>query len=226
MTVSQIRQHLQREGFEMTHCRAVSQAKSLLARSSRFRLALVDIMLGPEDNGLDFVRFASVQCPRMGIMVISGRNQVNDRILGLQMGADDYLTKPFDGRELVVRARRLIQRLDTGGTAERKALFRFSGFTLDKTRRLLLWQDQDTVPLTGREMDLLICLVEGDNHVVNREILANLVCGRRWHAGDRSVDVMVSCLRRKLKAHNPGEALIKSIRGVGYCFGARVEREG
>lgn len=220
--VSLIRKALGHDGFELIHCTAVQEAKALI-RQFRFSLALVDPVLGGADNGLDFVRHAREVQPELGIMVISGCNTVSDRIVGYQVGADDYLPRPFDPAELAVRARRLAQRVRNGPTQPEGVLYRFSGFTLDRSRRILSWGGGAPIRLTGREFELLLCLVESSNRVVRREALASLICGRSWQTLDRSVDVMVSNLRRKLREANPGEMLIKSVRGVGYCFGSRVE---
>lgn len=210
------------EGFDLIHCRAVTLAKSLL-RHMRFDLALVDVALGPDDNGLDFVRYAREIRPEMGLMVVSGKATTTDRILGIQMGADDYLTKPLDARELVVRAKRLVQRLHPRQPAPNEALVRFSGFVLDKKRRTLRSSAGAPIALTGREFDLLVCLTESGNRVIGRDVIASLICGRSWSGLDRSVDVMVSSLRCKLRRFHPGETLIKSVRGQGYCFGSVVE---
>lgn len=219
---SRIRKALDLEGFELIHCTATAEAQTRL-QQFRFRLALVDLTHGGGGNGLDFVRHARESQPQLGIMVMSARNTVAERIIGFQVGADDYLPKPFDTNELGVRARRLAQRVQVSPEKVQGVLFQFCGFTLDKRRRMLYWLDQGPVPLTGREYELLLCLVESGNRVVGRDTLANLVCGRPWQALDRSVDTMVSNLRRKLRALNPGEILIRSIRGAGYCFGVRVE---
>ncbi len=186
------------EGFELVHCKAVSLAKSLV-HQLRFELALVDVVLGPEDNGLDFVRYAREARPEMGIMVISGKTTTLDRILGIQMGADDYLTKPLDVRELVARAKRLVERLHTHAPSGSEALVQFSGFILDKRRRTLCTRAGAIIDLTSREFDLLVCLTESGNRVIGREVIANLVCGRSWSTLARSVGVMVSGLRCKLR---------------------------
>ncbi|MHB8354628.1 MAG: response regulator transcription factor [Burkholderiales bacterium] len=210
------------EGFELIHCKAVSLAKSLV-HQLRFELALVDVVLGPDDNGLDFVRYAREVRPEMGIMVISGKSTTMDRIIGIQMGADDYLPKPLDMRELVVRAKRLIQRLQAHSPSGSELLVQFSGFVLDKKRRTLCTSEGEFIGLTSREFDLLVCLTESGNRVIGRDVIASLVCGRSWSALDRSVDVMVSGLRCKLRKFHPSEILIKSVRGQGYCFGSVVE---
>jgi DNA-binding response OmpR family regulator len=213
---------LSREGFELIHCKAVTLAKALV-HQLRFELALVDVVLGPEDNGLDFVRYAREARPEMGIMVISGKSTTLDRILGIQMGADDYLAKPLDMLELVARAKRLVQRLHARSPSRNEALVRFSGFILDKKRRNLCTSEGAPIALTSREFDLLVCLTESGNRVMGRDVIASLVCGRTWSTLDRSVDVMVSGLRCKLRKFQPSETLIKSVRGQGYCFGGVVE---
>ncbi len=210
------------EGFELIHCTSISHAKSLV-HQFQFELALVDLTLGPDDNGLDFVRYARETHPAMGIMVISGRGAVLDRILGIEMGADDYLSKPLDVRELTARARRLMQRLHHPRQAMSHALVQFSGFTLDKCRRTLSWGEGTQIALTSREFDLLVCLVESGNRVIGRDTIASMICGRPLNILDRSVDVMVSSLRCKLRKVNPREILIKSVRGEGYRFGSVAE---
>ncbi len=220
--VSQIRKTLKHDGFELVHCKTVPEAKDLIGQFG-FQLILVDLVLGGGDSSLDFVRYARECQPQLGIMVISGRNTVSDRIAGFQVGADDYLPRPFDDAELAVRARRLVQRVQGRAAPPEGLVYRFSGFTLDKRRRTLCCRNGEPVRLTGREFELLLCLVESGNRVVRRDALASFICGRSWHVLDRSVDVMVSNLRCKLRAAKPDEMLIKSIRGVGYCFGTRVE---
>jgi DNA-binding response OmpR family regulator len=213
---------LGREGYEVMHCTSATQACALLQHRP-FDLALVDIMLGAE-NGLDFVRYAREKRPEIGIVIISGKSAIVDRVVGIEMGADDYVTKPLDVRELLARARRLKNRLRGKSQDEGDTLYQFAGFTLDRKRRTLLCGLGNPVGLTSKEFDLLVCLVDSGNRVISRDLIASRVHGRNWSALDRSVDVMVSNLRCKLRACNPSEVLIKSVRGTGYCFGGLVEQ--
>lgn len=224
MMVYMIQSVMKPIGYDLVHCTTVTQAKALL-HQFRFEIALVDIGLGPtEENGLSFVRHVREFHHDIGVIVISGNSTVMDRVLGIEMGADDYLTKPFELRELTARTSQLSRRMRKHPQTKGDVLIRFSGFTLDRLRRSVIWEEGTPVDLTSREYDLLLCLLENENQVVHRNVLMNMICGREWSTLDRSVDVLVSNLRSKLRKFNPGEILIKSVRSQGYCFGGVIER--
>jgi DNA-binding response OmpR family regulator len=187
-------------------------------------LIILDIML-PGTNGIDLCRMIREKS-QVPIIFISARGSETDRVVGLELGADDYLTKPFGTRELIARIRAVLRR--EGGKQEGKqrslGLLRFDGWTLNLPRRELLSPSGAVVELTGAEFDLLVSLCEHTGRVIARERLIELSRTRLGDSSDRSVDVLVSRLRRKLSSTG-SKAPIVTIRGVGYMFNAPVTRE-
>jgi DNA-binding response OmpR family regulator len=186
-------------------------------------LVLLDIML-PGSNGFDLCRTLrrSSQVP---IVILSARDDETDRLIGLELGADDYIAKPFSNRELVARIRAILRRTQGGGqTAPRGyQLLTFSSWTLDPGRRELISPEGAVVDLSGAEFDLLLAFVSSPQRVIGRERLLEMSRARLADASDRSIDVLVSRLRRKLAAVQ-AEPLLRTVRGVGYIFTAAVER--
>jgi two-component system OmpR family response regulator len=161
--------------------------------------------------------------------MLSAMGEDTDRIIGLELGADDYIAKPFNPRELMARIRAIMRRAtDTQESAtngERVARpLRFAGWTLEPARRRLLNPEGVEVPLTGGEYDLLFALLERANRVLTRDMLLDLLRGRQAGPFDRAIDVAVSRLRRKLDDQGGGAQLIKTVRGGGYVLAATVER--
>ncbi len=152
-----------------------------------------------------------------------------DRIVGLELGADDYVPKPFNPRELLARIRAVLRRTSGEGTERSKAppprLIRFAGWTLEPARRRLIDPEGAEVTLTGGEYELLSILVERPNRVLTRDMLMDLLHGRQAGPFDRAIDVAVSRLRRKLDDDGRNPSLIKTVRGGGYVLAATVERE-
>jgi DNA-binding response OmpR family regulator len=187
-------------------------------------LIILDIML-PGTNGIDLCRMIREKS-QVPIIFISARGSETDRVVGLELGADDYLTKPFGTRELIARIRAVLRR--EGGKQEGKqrslGLLRFDGWTLNLPRRELLSPSGAVVDLTGAEFDLLVSLCEHTGRVIARERLIELSRTRLGDSSDRSVDVLVSRLRRKLSSTG-SKAPIVTVRGVGYMFNAPVTRE-
>jgi two-component system OmpR family response regulator len=151
-----------------------------------------------------------------------------DRIVGLELGADDYVAKPFNPRELLARIRAVLRRAG-GESGERgreppPRLIRFAGWTLEPARRRLTDPQGAEVPLTGGEYELLTVLVERPNRVLTRDMLMDLLHGRQAGPFDRAIDVAVSRLRRKLEDDGRNPSLIKTVRGGGYVLAATVER--
>jgi two-component system OmpR family response regulator len=195
--------------------------------SARIDLIVLDIML-PGESGLSLcgrVR-SSATIP---IIMLTAVGSETDRIVGLEMGADDYLPKPFNARELLARVRAVLRR--AGGQAETtlngagRAL-EFGGWRLDVTGRQLFSPAGALVPLRAAEFDLLLALAERPQRVLNRDQLLDLSRGRAATSFDRSVDVQISRLRRKLKIDSDGPELIKTVRGGGYVFAACVTAMG
>lgn len=213
---------LQKLGFDITLCKTLPEATFWITHQ-KTPLILMDMGkdITPED--MAFLRFARDRDPHLSIMVLRETEAQEDRALPIEWGADDCLCKPLDARELMAKLRRMQERYRVGIRRTKTSHLRFSQFTLDRHHRRLFWKEENVVGLTGREFQLLLCLIEAANEVLSRERLAVMVCGRALHDMDRSIDVMVAKLRKKLKAFNGTETLIRSVRGEGYFFGADVE---
>jgi DNA-binding response OmpR family regulator len=162
------------------------------------------------------------------VIIVTGRGDSVDRVVGLELGADDYVTKPFDLRELLARIRSVLRRVSeraAAAPASTGETFAFAGFRLDARSRELRDPRGAIVELTTGEYALLKLLVEHPNRVLSRDDLMSWMHGRDAGPYDRAIDVQVGRLRRKIEP-DPGEpALIKSVRGSGYLFAARVARE-
>jgi two-component system OmpR family response regulator len=188
-------------------------------------LILLDVML-PGPSGLDLLRRLRER-HRTPILMLTARGEEMDRVLGLELGADDYVAKPFAPRELVARVRALLRRAAPADAApaERSRRLAFAGWTLDTARRELTAPDGASVDLSGAEYDLLLAFLEHPGRVLSREQLLE-VARRRVSVDpfDRTVDVQVSRLRRKIEPEEGSPALIKTIRGAGYVFVAEVTR--
>ncbi|NDU89071.1 MAG: response regulator transcription factor [Ferrovum sp.] len=208
--------------FHTMRVAQVDDAKSLL-RGHPIKLAIINQDHGINGNGYEYIRFMREHYPDIGIIVLSDNSSPMDRILGIEMGADDYLVRPVDMRELMARIRRLLERLNIY-SFHLNSVINFSGFGLDRQKREVTWiTSGKKIHFTNREYDMLLCLLENANRVVGRNTLAQVVCGRSWHAEDRSVDVTISSIRCKLRQHNPADTLIRSIRGTGYSLIIRHE---
>lgn len=188
-------------------------------------LIILDLML-PGDNGLLLCQRLRQQYATPVIM-LTAMGELSDRVVGLEMGADDYLSKPFDARELLARVRAVLRRAGESRPAPgdtSRPLIRFAGWQLDLTRRELRSPDQVMIPLSSGEFDLLLVFVEHPQRVLTREQLLNLARGHSHDAFDRSIDVQVSRLRRKLEFDTKRPAMIRTVRNGGYQFTVAVSR--
>lgn len=216
-----LRSILEKDGFSSQHCTSLRDALVVFQREP-FPLVLVDRMLGSED-GLDFVRWVRERHPAVGIIIISARTIADERIQGIEDGADDYLTKPFEPREVLVRIRRLASRLGHLAAREEERSLAFAGFVLDPQRRVLFGPTGEEVKLTGKEFALLLCLLRAHHTVVDRDRLSMAVHGRSWNPLERGIDILASKVRLKLRAAGAEEDLLRGVRGEGYLLGAAVE---
>lgn len=183
-------------------------------------LIVLDIML-PGTNGIELLRRLRMESD-VPVIFISARGEEADRVVGLELGADDYLAKPFGTRELVARVSAVLRRHQGGGiTPQRRDEARFDGWTLSLPRRELRSPGKALVDLTTAEFDLLTVFVHEPQRVIGRERLIELSRTRVGDSSDRSVDVLVSRLRRKL-SHDGKPAPITTVRGVGYMFNSEV----
>jgi len=190
-------------------------------------MILLDIML-PGTNGLDLCRALRLRS-QVPIIMVSARQSETDRVLGLELGADDYIAKPFSSQELLARVRAVMRRsrsetetlVDPPHGNGRDTLS-FAGWCLNLRRRELADPSGAAVDLSGAEHDLLLCFLENPQRVIGRERLLELSRNRLSDSSDRSIDVLVSRLRRKVGGSD--QPLIRTVRGAGYMFAADVER--
>jgi two-component system OmpR family response regulator len=163
------------------------------------------------------------------IIMVTAKGDETDRVLGLELGADDYIPKPFSRAELLARIRAVLRRATQAAVEDRVAgrsgdRIAFAGWTLDTRRRELTAPDGSTVDLSGGEYDLLLAFCEHPQRVLSRDQLLDLARNRMAFGTDRSVDVMVSRLRRKVEPAEDSPAIIKTVRGAGYMFVPAVKR--
>ncbi len=188
-------------------------------------LVILDVMM-PGQDGFTLCRNLRATSG-VPVILLTARGAATDRVVGLELGADDYVSKPFDPRELLARVRSLLRRAAT--THDSRALgavedaFRFAGWQLDLGKRALTSDDGVQVDLTTGEFDLLAALVRHPQRVLSRDHLLDLVHGRTSYNIDRSIDVQVSRLRRKIESNPQEPDLIKTVRNGGYFFAAPVE---
>ena len=182
-------------------------------------LVLLDINL-PGEDGLDLTRFIRANSD-VGIILVTGRTDDVDRIVGLEIGADDYITKPFNPRELLARVKTLLRRT-TGRAPSVSEVKTFSGWRFDIRSRRLVSPEGDRVALTRAEFELLGAMIAHPGTVLTRERLLGCITHRTWDPGDRTVDVLVRRLRQKLEVDPPSPELIITVHGEGYMFAAEV----
>lgn len=213
---------LRENGYEATSARDGREMTTIL-KDATFDLILLDVML-PGKNGLDLCREIR-QTSRVPIIMVSAHGDEIDRVLGLEIGADDYVPKPFGAKELLARIRALLRRVNGGGAASigriAQDVMVFERWRLDRRRRELFDPDGVGVELSGAEHDLLVTFLENPQRVIGRERLLELSRARLADVSDRSIDVLVSRLRRKLGQGDT--SLIRTVRGIGYLFAADVQ---
>ncbi len=212
---------LTKEGFRVSAAADGKAMRKLLA-DARIDLILLDLML-PGESGLTLCRELRSQS-NIPIIMVTAKGEEVDRVIGLELGADDYLPKPFGTRELVARINAVLRRAKPAeATAEpRPARLMFDRWTLDTGTRELVRDDGVAVPLSTGEYDLLLVLVQRPQRVLSRETLLDLARGRAANAFDRSIDTQVSRLRKKLEADPSDPRIIQTVWGGGYVFTPQV----
>ena len=194
-------------------------------RTSAIDLVVLDIMM-PGEDGLSLCRHLR-ETTDLPVILLTAMAEETDRVVGLEIGADDYLTKPFNPRELLARIKAVLRRTQSlprsKNTAARERV-RFADWTFDANRRELVDRDGTVTPLSTAESRLLTTFIEHPNIVLSRDQLLDLTQGRAAKSFDRSIDNQVSRLRRKIEADPKNPILVKSVWGDGYCFTGRVEK--
>lgn len=230
-------EYLKAEHFRVSVAGDEATMQEVIARSP-VDLILLDLVM-PGKDGLTLLRQLRHRLD-VPVIMLTSRDDVIDRVAGLEAGADDYIGKPFHPREVLVRVRTVLRRLDGrgargsgGGAAGQEGeslggadtVYGFAGFELHvHKRRVVAPGGGGDVPLTTAEFDLLLAFVTHPGHVLDRDRLMDLAKGRSWAASDRSVDQQVARLRRKVEADPARPVLVKSVRGAGYVFAAEVRR--
>ncbi len=214
---------LRDKGFTTSVSESAEVAEDVLRRGD-IDLVLLDVML-PGKDGLDFCRrLRSPGGPR--IIMLTALSEPTDKVIGLELGADDYVAKPFDLRELLARIRAVLRRAPISDDARRgssaEMALRFSGYTFYPYRRFLRSSAGLRIPLTGAETDLLLIFCQHARQVLSREDLINLTRGEGFAISTRSIDLLVSRLRRKLSGEAPFADPIRTMRADGYAFQPEV----
>lgn len=217
--------YFEKEGYRISE---TEQADDLVQRVEEHKidLVLLDINL-PGKDGLTLTRELRA-ASRVGIILVTSKGDEIDRIVGLELGADDYVTKPFNPRELLVRAKNLLWRVretvepqrENGRQAQQ---WHFEGWSLDGSRRLLTAPDETSERLPEGEFKLLQALITNSGQVLSRDQLMDAIHDREWTPNDRSVDVLVGRLRRKLRDNPSDPHFILTAHGAGYMFAGELE---
>jgi len=219
-----VQEYLAGEGYRVSTAQDGAGMRKVMAQA-RVDLVILDLML-PGEDGLSLARWLREESS-VGIIILTGRGEIVDRIIGLEMGADDYLPKPFHLRELLARVKSVLRRASAHGIEAQGATSRskasFAGWNLDLSSRELYSPTGQEVRLTTGEFDLLAAFVNNANQVLTRDRLLDLARNREAGPFDRTIDVQVGRLRRKLEDDPQRPTIIKTVRGTGYIFTPPVE---
>lgn len=215
-------EYLTRQGFVVRQAPSAAAARSALIDDVP-DLVLLDIMM-PGEDGLSLCRHL-VESRDLPVIFLTAKGEATDRIVGLEIGADDYVVKPFEPRELVARIRSVLRRAGrTAASAESDGHYLFEGWRLDPLKRKLTDPEGAVVPISTAEFRLLRAFLDHARQVLDRDKLLDMVQGREAHLFDRAVDNQVSRLRRKIEEDSRSPHFIQTVRGGGYRFAADVRR--
>ncbi len=214
---------MRREGFEVV-CAADGKAMDALLQRLRPDLLILDLML-PGEDGLSICRRLRAD-DTIPILMLTAKSDEIDRVVGLEMGADDYLAKPFGPRELLARTRAILRRSNGASAKPVVRRYTFDRFVIDMDARSieLVETEASTLQLTSAEFDLLGCFVQRPRRVLSRDQILDWTRGRSAEPFDRTVDMLISRLRKKLDVASPGSNLITTVRNGGYLFTASVKQ--
>ncbi|WP_370177941.1 response regulator [Alteriqipengyuania sp.] len=211
------------QGFVVLEAENAAAARSILREQSA-DIALVDIMM-PGEDGLSLTRHL-IEAQKLPTILLTAMGEATDRIVGLEIGADDYVTKPFEPRELVARIRSVMRRSGRNHEdgSEEDAQYLFEGWRLDPLKQRLTDPAGTVIPISTAEFRMLRAFLDHPRAVLDRDRLLDMVQGREAHLFDRAVDNQVSRLRRKIEQDNRNPQFIQTVRGGGYRFAADVSR--
>lgn len=216
------------EGYKVEEA---ADARAAIARieNGPVQLVTLDLNLGGDD-GLELARQIRARC-NVPIVMITGKGDTIDRVVGLELGADDYIAKPFHVREVLARVRAVLRRYEVAGAPETVAtpqdqgeVWVFDGWALDVSRRELRSIAGEERELTTAEFNMLLMFVRRPSRVLSRDNIMDLLKGNEWSPLDRSIDSLVARLRRKVEELPDAPRLIKTVRGVGYVFAGEVKK--
>ena len=215
-------EYLARQGFSVSQAANAAQARSLI-KTELPELVLLDIMM-PGEDGLSLCRHLA-DAHAIPTILLTAKGEATDRIVGLEIGADDYVVKPFEPRELVARIRSVLRRSAKGGPPPADdEQFEFEGWRLDPLKRRLSDPEGAVVSISSVEFRLLLAFLEHPRQVLDRDRLLDMVQGREAHLFDRAVDNQVSRLRRKIEGDHRNPTMIQTVWGGGYMLAADVRR--
>ncbi|MES2176009.1 response regulator transcription factor [Sphingobium sp. AR-3-1] len=217
-------QYLGRNGFRVTAVESASEARLRLAANA-IDMVILDIMM-PGEDGLSLCRHIR-ETSEIPVILLTARTEETDRIVGLEMGADDYVLKPFSPRELVARIKVIFRRVATGGqrvTAPDGANYSFAGWMLKTQERTLVDSEGVSLPLSTAEYNLMLAFATRPNSVLSRDQLLDITQGREANAFDRAIDNQISRLRKKIEPDPKNPTLIKTVWGGGYTLSAEVRK--
>ena len=226
--------YLEREGFAVD-VTANGDGMRICLAGAVPTVVIMDLRL-PGEDGIELTRYLRENYD-LGIIILTTKSELIDRVVGLEVGADDYLTKPYEPRELLARIRSLLRRLEANKSgretapaqnqpcAQSASIYRFGDCVLNGARRCLIGPDGTSLDLTASELRLLNIFVENPFAILSRSDLMQTVYQRDWNPLDRSIDVLVTRIRRKLGGMTDNPAVIRSVRGVGYELATDVTAE-
>ena len=216
--------NLRMEGYESELVRSGSSAKDRIEKGG-IDLVILDIMM-PGEDGLSLCRHIR-ETSEIPVILLTAKSEETDRIVGLEMGADDYVLKPFSPRELVARIKVIFRRVASGGqrvTAPDGATYAFAGWLLKSQERTLVDSEGVSLPLSTAEYNLMLAFATRPNQVLSRDQLLDITQGREANAFDRAIDNQISRLRKKIEPDPKNPTLIKTVWGGGYTLSAEVRK--
>lgn len=216
--------YLSKEGYKISTANDGKQMWQIFKRNAP-DIIILDLIL-PDEDGIDIAKELRATSD-VGIIMLTSKQEQIDKIIGLEVGADDYITKPFDNRELLARihslSRRRFAQIHKSKPEEKYSIARFEGWTLNLTAHELISPEGENVHLTSYEFQLLSTLVLNAHRAISRDHILDLMAGRDWVPTDRSIDVLIGKIRKKLRQDLHNQTIIKTIRAVGYMFTSQVE---
>ncbi|MBV8168641.1 MAG: response regulator transcription factor [Alphaproteobacteria bacterium] len=210
-----LKTYLEREGYAVAAAGTVADMRSAI-EGGKIDLVLLDVVL-PDEDGWSALRWVRARGD-LPVIMLTGKGETVDKVIGLELGADDYLAKPFDMRELLARMRSIHRRAEKRSAPNADEAIAFAGWRLDVSSQQLKAEAGDTVHLTQAEYRILVLLAKNPRSVITRDQLMDAMAGREWEPLDRSIDVHISNLRRKLDPDPKQPSLIRTVRGAGYMF--------